>query len=816
MNISYNWLKEYVSFDLPAEKVAEILTFTGLEVEDMQVVEEIPGGLAGVVVGEVLECEMHPDSDHLHVTMLNIGQQDPIQVVCGAPNVAKGQKVLVATIGTKLPDGNGGEFKIKKSKMRGVESFGMICAEDELGIGSSHDGIMVLDVAAVPGTPAKDYLKLDTDVIFTIGLTPNRIDGASHIGVARDLYAYLKFNGYPTELKIPSVADFKCGEGEPIPVEVLDAEGAPRYIGVTFKNVTVKPSPEWLQKKLLAVGLRPINNVVDITNFIMYEVGQPMHAFDADKIKGGKVIVRRAEEGARFITLDGVERTLSSQDLMICNTECPMCIAGVFGGEESGISDHTTSVFLESAYFNPVTVRKTSKRHGLKTDASFRYERGADPAIIDWAAKRTALLLQELAGAQVVGAPVEFYPKPVQEKEIDLDLDRMESFIGKKIGHENIITILESLDFKVKSRNGAELTVLAPSYRVDVYRECDVVEEVLRIYGYNNIDLPENVRASINTTPKPDPELIRTKACDLLAANGFIECMSNSLTKGDYYTKLHTYPADKSVVIINPLSTDLNVMRQTLLFSCMESLEYNIKRQVTDLRIFELGKVYSYNPEKGARTEHKAYSEEMHLMMMMTGKGANSWRNSYGKGHYFALKGYMELLFRRFGMDIYNFDTKPAPADIFSEGLEYTVNGKTIAVMGTVSPARTKQCDIKMPVFACDINWDLFVAMYRKHNVLYHELPKYPAVRRDLAILVDESVSFSALRKAAFSAERKLLKQVNLFDVYRGDQIENGKKQYAISFVLQDLDKTLTDQDVDKSVNKILGSYKAQFNATLR
>lgn len=816
MNVSYNWLKEYVSFDLPAEKVSEILTFIGLEVEDMQVVEEIPGGLAGVVVGEVLECDMHPDSDHLHVTKLNVGLNEPIQVVCGAPNVAQGQKVLVATIGTALPDGNGGEFKIKKSKMRGVESFGMICAEDELGIGESHDGIMVLEPSTMPGTAAKDYLKLDTDIIYTIGLTPNRVDGASHIGVARDFAAYLKYNHLGGELTIPSVEDFKEGEGESISVQVEAADGAPRYMGLTFKNVKVQESPDWLKKKLLAIGLKPINNVVDITNFIMQEVGQPMHAFDADKIEGRQVIVRRANEGEKFVTLDGVERSLSKEDLMICNAKAPMCIAGVFGGQDSGITETTTNVFLESAYFNPVTVRKTSKRHTIKTDASFRYERGADPMVLPYAAKRAALLLKDCASAEIVGKAVEFYPEAIELKKIELNLDRMEAFIGQKLGHDNILSILEYLDFKIVSREGAELVVLAPSYRVDVYRECDVVEEVLRIYGYNNIALPANVRASINTTPKPDPEVIRTKACDLLAANGFIECMSNSLTKGDYYTKLKTYPADNSAVIINPLSADLNVMRQTLLFSCLETVEYNTKRQISDLKIFELGKVYSFNPEKGERAEHKAYREEMHLMMMMTGKGANAWRNAYGKGHYFALKGYMELLFKRFGMDVYNFEAKVAPADLFSEGLEYIVNGKTIAMMGTVAPARTKQCDIKSPVFACDINWDAFVALYKKHKVLFQELPKFPAVKRDLAILVDESISFTDLRKTALAANKKLIKQVTLFDVYKGDKIESGKKQYAISILMQDLEKTLTDQDVDKVINKILGSYKALYNATLR
>ena len=584
MNISYNWLKEYVSFDLSPEKVAEILTFIGLEVEEMETVEDIPGGLEGVVVAQVLECVPHPDSDHLHITKVLAAEGDePLQVVCGAPNVAAGQKVLLATVGTSLPLPDGSKLKIKKSKIRGVESYGMICAEDELGIGQSHDGIMVLEPEARVGMSARDYLHLGSDTVFSIGLTPNRVDGASHIGVARDLSAYLRLNGLGGELTLPDVSAFREGDGDSIPVEVLSHDGAPRYMGVTLKDVKIAPSPEWLQKKLLAVGLRPINNVVDITNFVLMETGQPLHAFDASKIEGGKVVVRRAVDGEKFVTLDGVEHTLSSEDLMICNAARPMCIAGVFGGLDSGITDSTVSVFLESAYFNPTSIRRTSKRHGIKTDASFRYERGADPEIVPYAARRAALLMQELAGATVVGRIQEVYPEKIDRKQVSLNFARMEALIGKKIGAETILRILEYMDFGILSSDaeGAEVTV--PSYKVDVYRECDVVE--------------------------------RVKMCDLLAANGFMECMNNSLTKADYYNSLKTYPKENLPMVINPLSSDLNAMRQTLLFSGLEVIAHNLNRQAGDLRLFEMGNVYRYEPkgEGDPVNNLESYSERMHL-----------------------------------------------------------------------------------------------------------------------------------------------------------------------------------------------------------
>ena len=823
MNISYNWLKDYIKCDLSAEDIAAALTSIGLEVDSIECVEAIPGGLAGVIVAEVVECCEHPDSDHLHITKLNTGAPDLLQVVCGAPNVAAGQKVLLATVGTVL----GEDFKIKKSKIRGVESFGMICAEDELGIGESHDGIMVLDPSAVPGTPAKDYLNLETDAVIEIGLTANRVDAASHIGVARDLYAYLKLNNIPCELDIPDVSAFVEGEegictsedniDGAIPVEVVAADGAPRYSGITIKGVKVAPSPEWLQKKLLSIGLRPINNVVDITNFVLMEIGQPLHAFDASVIKGNKIVVRRAAEGEKFVTLDGVERTLDTADLMIANAAEPMCLAGVFGGLDSGTTETTVDVFLESAYFNPVSIRKSSKRHGLKTDASFRYERGADPLVTEWAAKRAALLITELAGGKVVGKVQEFYPEKIEKKVVELDYDRIEAFIGKKIGHDTIENILTSLAYEFISRTGNGAVVAVPSYMIDVYRECDVVEEILRIYGYNNIELPAGVRMSVNATAKPEPELVRKTVSDFLAANGFVETMNNSLTKSEYYSRLKTFPEDACVKILNPLSSDLNVMRQTLLLNGLEVIAYNINRQITNMKTFEYGSVYSLKPGADG-TDVNSYDEHQCYAMFITGTSDKSWRIEPQKGSYFQLKGYLELLLRRFGADIYSMEYEAAPADLFSEGLAYRLpgKGKPVAVMGTVAPARLKQFGIKQPVFAAEIQWDALLEIVKRDKIRYKELPKFPEVRRDLAILLDESVQYSDLRKSAFRVGKKLLKNVGLFDVYRGDKIPAGKKQYALSLVLQDLEKTLTDNDVERIMSKLLSTFTNEYGATLR
>ena len=823
MKISYNWLKDYIACDLTPEQVAEALTSIGLEVDSIEMEEEIPGGLEGVIVAEVVECTDHPDSDHLHVTKVNTGAPELLQVVCGAPNVAAGQKVLLATVGTVL----GEDFKIKKSRIRGVDSFGMICAEDELGIGDSHDGIMVLESDAVPGTPARDYLHLESDAVIEIGLTANRVDAASHIGVARDLYAYLKLNNIPCSLNIPDVSAFAEGDeglcsdapelDGAIPVEVQAPDGAPEYTGTTLAGVKVGPSPDWMQKRLRAVGLRPINNVVDITNFVLMEIGQPLHAFDASKITGRKVVVRRAEEGEKFVTLDGVERTLSANDLLIADTRKPMCLAGVFGGEESGTVETTDTVFLESAYFDPVSIRMTSKRHGLKTDASFRYERGADPLVVDWAGRRAAQLICGLAGGHVVGKVQKALAEKFGKKTVDLDYDRIEAFIGKKIGHDTIENILTYLayDFLEKRPGGARVAV--PSYMVDVYRECDVVEEILRIYGYNNIELPAGVRMSVNATPSPEPEKVRNTISDFLASNGFVETMNNSLTKSGYYSHLKTFPEEKCVRILNPLSSDLNVMRQTLLLGGLEVIAYNINRQMTSLRTFEYGSVYALKPGMEGSTL-ESYDEHTCYAMFMTGAPEKVWRVDAGKSDYFQLKGYLELLLRRFGADLYNMEYDAAPGDMFSEGLVYRLPGsrEMLAVMGTVAPARLKQFGIRQPVFAAEISWDALFTLVKRDRIQYRELPKFPEVRRDLALLLDEGISYSALRKTAFRTGKKLLKHVNLFDVYRGDRIPSGKKQYALSLVLQDMDRTLTDNDVDRFIERLMSAFSTEFGASLR
>ncbi|MBR3065370.1 MAG: phenylalanine--tRNA ligase subunit beta [Bacteroidales bacterium] len=819
MNISFNWLKDYLKFDLTAEQVAAILTSTGLEVEHMETVEQIPGGLAGVIVAEVVECVEHPDSDHLHVTKLNTGAPELVQVVCGAPNVAQGQKVLLATVGTDLPTDDGSKFKIKKSRIRGVDSFGMICAEDELGIGNDHSGIMVLDPSAVVGTPAREQLKLKEDTLLEIGLTPNRVDGASHIGVARDLYAWCRQNHVPIEWTLPDVSAFQGGEGEAIPVEVQAPDLAPRYIGITLRDVKVGPSPDWLKERLMSIGQRPINNIVDITNFVLNEMGHPLHAFDAAKITGRKVVVRRSTPDCKFTTLDGVERTLCTDDLVICDTERPMCIAGVFGGVDSGVTESTTEVFLEAAYFNPVSIRKTSKRQGLKTDASFRYERGIDPLATMTAARRAALLIQELAGATIVGQPQECCAQPFQKTRIALDYGRMDKLIGKALGADVYKSILADLEFEIVSENPAGCTVAVPGYRVDVQRECDVVEEVLRIYGYNNIELPVSMKASINPSVHPDPEKVRKAVSDLLSDRGFVEIMNNSLTKADYYEKLRTYPADRLVPIVNPLSSDLGVMRQTLIFNALEVVERNINHQNNSLKIYEIGNCYSFQPREGVenpKADLKSYREELRICLAVTGPGQKSWRNETGAGHYFLLKGYLELLLQRFKANLYDLETEAAPADLFAEGLTYKLGNKRLAVMGTVAKPLLKMFDIKQPVFLAEIDWPVFFELVRRDKIKYKELPRFPEVRRDLALLLDESVTFAELRKAAFQTVKGILRQVNLFDVYRGPKILSDKKQYAISFILQDEEKTLTDEAVEATMNKLLKTFENKFGATLR
>ena len=813
MKLSYSWLKDYLECDLTPTQVADAMTSIGIEVDSVEEQEEIPGGLAGVVVAHVLECEAHPNSDHLHVTKVDDGSPEPVQVVCGAPNVAAGQKVLFARIGSVLP----GDFKIKKSKIRGIESFGMICAEDELGIGTSHDGIMVLPEDAVVGTPAKDYLHLKTEAVIEYEITANRVDAASHIGVARDLYAYLKLNNIPCSFSYPDVSAFKEADGEAIPVEVSDPDGAPKYTGITIRGVKVGPSPEWLQKKLLAIGLHPINNIVDISNFILFELGQPLHTFDASKIEGGKVIVRRAAEGEKIRTLDGIERSLKSYDMVIANVNRPMCIAGVFGGEDSGVTESTVDVFLESAYFDPGSIRKTSKTHTLQTDASFRYERGADPMITEYAAKRAALLIMEVAGGHMEGKMQRVCPVEPKKAVIELDYGRMQRLIGKNIGAETIEKILTYLNYEFLSKNENGCTVAAPSYMIDVTRECDVVEEVLRQYGYNNIELPSSMRMSVSPTPSPDPEMVRNYISNFFAANGFVETMNNSLTKGDYYKNLTTYPEEACVRIVNPLSSDLNVMRQTLLLGGLEVVAYNLNRQISTIKSFEYGSVYRRLPE-GDGTTLASYEEHPCFCLMMTGPSEKSWRADAQKGSYFQLKGYLELLLKRYGVDIYTLETDNAPEDIYSEGVVYYLPGghKQLAVMGTVNPALAKKFDVKQPVFAAEINWNSLFELVKRVKVKFTELPKFPEVKRDLALLLDENVKYSDLRRSAFKAAKKHLRQVTLFDVYRGDKIPAGKKQYALNFVLQDTEKTLTDAEVEKIVSKLMATFQNEWGATLR
>lgn len=813
MKLSYSWLKEYLECSLTPAQIADAMTSIGIEVDAVEETEEIPGGLAGVVVAKVVECTEHPDSDHLHITKVDAGTGELLTVVCGAPNVAAGQKVLLATIGTVLP----GDFKIKKSKIRGVESFGMICAQDELGIGSDHAGIMVLPEDAVVGTPAKEFLGLKSDAVIEYEITANRVDAASHWGVARDLYAYLKLNDIPCTLHKPSDNGFKPGEGKCIPFEVRTLDGAPRYSGITMKGVKVGPSPEWLQKDLRAIGLNPINNVVDISNFILFELGQPLHIFDAAKIGGGKVIVRRAADGEKIRTLDGVERTLKATDIVIADTERPMCIAGVFGGEDSGVSDSTTEIFIEGAYFDPASIRRTSKAHGLQTDASFRYERGADPQAAAFAGRRAAALVAEIAGGTVVGDQVDNYPQPIAKKRIELDYARIERFVGKAIGHDIIEKILTCLQYEFisKTENGA--VVAAPTYMIDVYRECDVVEEILRVYGYNNIELPLGVRSSVNPTPSPDPEQVRNYISNFLAANGFNETMNNSLTKAAYYEGLQTFPAECCVSIVNPLSSDLAVMRQSLIPNALEVAAYNINRQIYSLRVFEYGSVYQRLPE-GDGTTLDSYEEHQCFTLMMTGPSEKAWNAEARKGNYFQLKGYVELLLARYGVDIYSLEAEAAPSDIFAEGQIYCLPGshKQLAVMGTVSPAYARKFDVKQPVFVAEISWPVLLTLVGRVKVKFSELPKFPEVRRDLALLFDESVDYASVRRAAFKAAKKLLKQVTLFDVYRGEKIAEGKKQYALGFVFQDPEKTLTDAEIENVMGRLLAAFQNEFGAVLR
>lgn len=820
MNISYNWLKRYIETDLPAEEVARILTDIGLEVEGFEKIETVKGGLQGVVVGQVVTCTDHPDSDHLHVTTVDVGAGEPLQIVCGAANCRAGLKVLCATVGAVLyPNGGDEEFKIKRSKIRGVESLGMLCAEDELGIGSSHEGIMELPADAPVGMAAKEYLRVEDDYLIEIGLTPNRVDAASHIGVARDLAAYLRSRGERTEVKWPDVSAFAVDNHDlPVAIRVENHEACPRYVGVTVSGCKIGPSPEWMQNCLRAAGINPKNNLVDITNFVLFELGQPLHAFDAAKIEGREVVVRTCAEGTPFVTLDGVERKLTDKDLMICSAERPMCIAGVFGGLDSGISETTTDVFIESAYFNPVWVRKTAKRFGLNTDSSFRFERGIDPNLQVYAAKRAALLMKELAGGTISSEITDICPVPAADFVFDVSFARINALIGKEIPQETVRTILAALEVKILSEHEGRLTVAVPPYRVDVQREADLIEDILRIYGYNNVEIPARVRSTLSYAPKPDRNRLVNLAADFLTDNGFTEIMSNSLTKGAYYEGLTACPPERCVRILNPLSADLNVLRQTLLFNMLEAVCLNINHKNGDLKLYEFGNCYFYDEAKRTEENHlAAYSEEYRLAIAVTGIATpQSWNTKPEKASFFTLRAVAEKLLRRFGIDIYALKSEPTQSDLFAEGLTMSLNGKELLQIGVVSGKLRRLTDVKQEVYYLEMNFDALVRSTKKHRIAAEELSKFPEVKRDLALLVDRDVTFAALRSVALATERKLLKNVSLFDVYEGDKLPEGKKSYALSFILEDKTRTLDDKTIERVMANLTRQFEQQCGAQVR
>lgn len=820
MNISYNWLKDYLDFDLQPDEVAAALTSIGLETGGVEEVQTIKGGLEGLVIGEVLTCEEHPNSDHLHITTVNVGGAEPLQIVCGAPNVAAGQKVVVAVNGTKLYDGDEC-FTIKRSKIRGVESNGMICAEDEIGIGTDHAGIIVLPADAVVGTPAKEYYNVKSDYVLEVDITPNRVDATSHFGVARDLAAYLKQNGKPANLKRPSVDAFKIDDEVPaIEVVVENKEACLRYSGITIKNVTVKESPEWLQNRLKVIGLRPINNVVDITNYILHGVGQPLHSFDADKIKGNKVVVRSATEGAKFVTLDGVERTLTDRDLMICNVEEPMCIAGVFGGLDSGVTEQTKNVFLESATFHPTWIRKTARRFGLNTDASFRYERGLDPNQTVEVMKRAALLIQEVAGGTITGAIQDIYPVPVAPYRVELTYDKVNTLIGKVIPVETVKSILESLEMKIVSETAEGLVIDVPVYRIDVQRDVDVIEDILRIYGYNNVEFSDNVKSNLSyQTPTDRSYKLQNLISEQLCGCGFNEILNNSLTRSAYYDNLSTYPVSHCVMLMNPLSADLNCMRQTLLFGGLESVEHNAKRKNGNIRFFEFGNCYDYNIDHKKEGETLAeFSEDYRLGLWVSGSRVdNNWAHPNEKSSVYELKAYVENILVRLGVNLQKVIFGNLANDLYSAGLSITTSsGRQLGTMGIVSPKICKELDIETDVYYAELSWTLLMKEIKKSKVTFSEISKFPAVKRDLALLLEKNVQFAEIEKIATESERKLLKDVALFDVYEGKNLPAGKKSYAVSFYLQDEGKTLNDKQIDAIMKKIQTNLEQKLGAQLR
>jgi phenylalanyl-tRNA synthetase beta chain len=829
MKISHNWLKQYIDTALSPEKMAELLTGCGLEVESIEEFHQVKGGLKGVVVGEVLSCEKHPNSDHLTLTRVSVGKDGPLDIVCGAPNVAAGQKVAVALTGTTLYF-NDKELTLQKTKIRGAVSEGMICAQDELGLGSDHSGIMVLDRGALPGTPAADYFGIETDWVYTIGLTPNRADAASHFGVARDVAAVLNSFGKDVEddktrisCSFPDVNAFAQDNDElNIGISVVDPDACPRYTGVTLTGLKVAESPSWLKNRLLAVGLRPINNIVDITNFVLMETGHPLHAFDAAKISGRQVIVKKYPEGTPFVTLDEIERKLSANDLMICSTTEPMCIGGVFGGTGSGVTCETTSVFLESACFDPVHIRRTAKYHGLSTDASFRFERGADPNMTVYALKRAALLMKELAGGKISSPVVDVYPNPRGPAQVGLYWNRLDLLAGKKLNRKIVTGLLADLGMNpsvMAGNDGLELAV--PTNKVDVTREVDVIEEILRIYGYNNIEILPEIRSSLSYTSKPDPDKMRNVVSDYLSSRGFNEIMNNSLSRSGYYINSKDYPETSCVRILNPISRDLDVMRQTLLFGAMESILYNANRKMPDLKLYEFGSVYRISHEPGEPVN--GYHEESHLSIAITGRILpENWNSESSEADWFELKAYLEAIFRRLGIGNASLSSSGRPeyvpyeGDSLFAGQALKINGKTIGTAGRISPALLKLFDLKQEVFYAELNWSEILRLIPSSDARYAELPKFPEVRRDLALLIDRAVSFEEIEKTAFQTERKILRKVGLFDVYEGEKIGEGKQSYALSFILRDDEKTLTDKDIEKCMNRLVQAFERNFGAKVR
>jgi phenylalanyl-tRNA synthetase beta chain len=798
MKISYKWLKQYIQTEKTPEEISLILTDIGLEVESLEKVQAIPGGLEGLVIGFVKECNQHPNADRLKVTKVDVGNGGDIQIICGANNVAAGQKVVVAPVNAMVHPVSGEPFKINKSKIRGEVSEGMICAEDEIGLGTAHDGILVLADDAMIGSKAKDYFKLEDDYLFEIGLTPNRADAASHLGVARDLAAYLKLT-----LTMPDVSGFISDTHDlPILVAVEDEVACPRYSSVTISGITVQESPEWLKEKLNIIGVRPINNIVDVTNYVLHDLGQPLHAFNADAITGGKVVVKKCAEGTLFTTLDGVERKLSAEDLMICNAEEPMCIAGVFGGISSGVNEQTKNIFLESAWFNSVSVRKTSKRYGLKTDASFRFERGTDPEMTIFALKRAALLIKEVAGGHISSAVSDFYPAPVAPFKVDLAYKNADRLIGKAIPHGEIKSILTGLGIQISGETEIGLSLEVPAYKVDVTREADIIEEILRIYGYNNIEIPTQIRASLNYAAKPDREVVQNLVADLLTANGFNEILSNSLTKLAYSSD-----PEHAVKILNPLSTDLDVMRQSLLYSGLEAISYNQNRRNADLKLYEFGRIYSLGSE--------SFKENLRLAIFITGNTeAVNWNKPEQKSTFYNLKSAVDALIAR--LNIKGLIPIDSEAENLNSGLSYRKGEKSVVDFGRVSKSALKKLDISTEVFYADFDWDLVLKVIRNNKIVYQEVSKFPAVRRDLSMLLNKEITFNKLKQIAQKTEKNLLKEVNVFDVYEGDKLPEGKKSYALSFVLQDEEKTLTDKQIDGIMQKLILNFEKEAGAVIR